>query len=43
MSSVKPFADKQKPILIPIVNGTPVPSGLFGVKKKRCLAGVRRV
>jgi hypothetical protein len=29
----KPFADKRKPILILDVSGSPVPSGLFGVKK----------
>lgn len=29
----KPFADKRKPILILGEAGTPVPSGLFGVKK----------
>ncbi|HJY83199.1 MAG TPA: DUF1302 family protein [Candidatus Binatia bacterium] len=29
----KPFADKQKPILVLDASGTPVPSGLFGIKK----------
>jgi len=29
----KPFADKRKPIVILDAAGTPVPSGLFGVKK----------
>jgi hypothetical protein len=29
----KPFADKRKPILILNASGSPVPSGLFGVKK----------